>query len=65
MNMEKYLYKWGPVIGLQDTGNYGRRKKYPISLVLAPTRELALQIYEEARKVNSIMHIRYYCWTCF
>ncbi|XP_028847788.1 DEAD-box helicase 3 X-linked a isoform X8 [Denticeps clupeoides] len=34
----------------QDNGKYGRRKQYPLSLVLAPTRELALQIYDEARK---------------
>ncbi|XP_008322904.1 ATP-dependent RNA helicase DDX3X-like isoform X2 [Cynoglossus semilaevis] len=42
----------------QDTGNYGRRKKYPISLVLAPTRELALQIYEEARKFSYRSRVR-------
>ncbi|KAM5181136.1 ATP-dependent RNA helicase DDX3X isoform 2-T2 [Mantella aurantiaca] len=35
---------------LKDNGRYGRRKQYPLSLVLAPTRELAVQIYEEARK---------------
>ncbi|XP_047669289.1 DEAD-box helicase 3 X-linked b isoform X1 [Tachysurus fulvidraco] len=35
---------------VQENGRYGRRKQYPLSLVLAPTRELALQIYDEARK---------------
>ncbi|POS83150.1 DEAD-domain-containing protein [Erysiphe pulchra] len=32
-------------------GNYGRqRKAYPTSLILAPTRELVSQIFEESRK---------------
>ncbi|XP_038577338.1 DEAD-box helicase 3 X-linked a isoform X1 [Micropterus salmoides] len=42
----------------QDNGRYGRRKQYPMSLVLAPTRELALQIYEEARKVAYRSRVR-------
>ncbi|KAM6985779.1 DEAD-box helicase 3 X-linked a isoform 2-T2 [Aplochiton taeniatus] len=44
--------------GGPDSGKYGRRKQYPMSLVLAPTRELALQIYEEARKVSYRSRVR-------
>eukprot|EP00667_Euglena_gracilis_P002936 EG_transcript_2941 len=32
------------------SGGFGRRKAYPTCLVLAPTRELATQIYDEGRK---------------
>jgi len=34
------------------------RKQYPIALVLAPTRELACQIYDESRKFAYRSHVR-------
>jgi len=40
------ILEGGPVA----TKSYNRKKQYPLGLVLAPTRELASQIYEEARK---------------
>jgi len=44
------IFQEGPV---QNPPNDARnRKQYPLCLVLAPTRELASQIYDEARKVE-------------
>merc|ERR1712083_92005 len=35
-----------------NRGSFGRRKSYPQGLIMAPTRELATQIFEEAQKFS-------------
>ncbi len=35
-----------------------RRKQYPLCLILAPTRELASQIFDESRKFSYRSHVR-------
>ena len=37
------IYESGPAPGAAGQG-YGRRKQYPLALILAPTRELATQV---------------------
>ncbi|RUS30133.1 P-loop containing nucleoside triphosphate hydrolase protein [Jimgerdemannia flammicorona] len=46
------LFKKGPSQPPADASarNVGRRKAYPAVLIMAPTRELASQIYDEAKK---------------
>lgn len=45
------IFTEGPVSN-PSTNNRNNRKQYPLCLVLAPTRELASQIYDESRKFS-------------
>ena len=45
------IFQEGPVRSPPQNTNRNNRKQYPLCLVMAPTRELASQIYDEARKV--------------
>ncbi len=51
------IYEGGPYKSTSGTGS-NRRKQFPLSLILAPTRELASQIYDEARKFAYSSRVR-------
>ena len=55
------IYEDGPAGGGAQNFGYGRRKQYPLALVLAPTRELAKQIEDVARQWRNVTRIRTVC----
>merc|ERR1719174_2292949 len=55
-----HIFKDGPAAIGGSSNGYGgsKRKQHPLALVLAPTRELATQIFEESRKFSYRSRVR-------
>jgi ATP-dependent RNA helicase DDX3X len=51
-------FKLGPQAASIQQDAHNRRKVYPLALILAPTRELAMQIHEQAKKFAYRSYIR-------
>jgi len=52
------MFLQGPGHSITASMETNRRKQFPVGLILAPTRELASQIYEEARKFSYRSKVR-------
>jgi len=53
-----HIFEAGPAPGNQNGYGGSKRKQFPLALVLAPTRELATQIFEESRKFSYRSRVR-------
>ncbi|VDN12835.1 unnamed protein product, partial [Dibothriocephalus latus] len=53
-----HMYINGPGHSITASYETNRRKQFPVALILAPTRELASQIHEEARKFSYRSRVR-------
>nr|BAF44659.1 RNA helicase [Neobenedenia girellae] len=52
------MFVHGPADSLDRCNEEDRRAQFPTGLVIAPTRELASQIYDEAKKFSYRSHVR-------
>ena len=53
------ILEGGPQGGGGANQNFGRRKQYPLALVLAPTRELATQVRHRKLFFEVIVNVKF------